>query len=151
MHNGIISNDGRKAVDSFNLITMGDNVTNVFNKLNKLGENFANILVVNTTSKKYGVIKMLCGNLHTDKDGNFSTNSVGNIKFVITPSYHKEFSIYRNPTPRFNYENWFNDESNFGAWYSSKNDSYRYNPANTQSKLIPITRNKFKHPVIAHK
>lgn len=151
MHNGIISNDGRKAVDSFNLITMGDNVTNVFNKLNKLGENFANVLVVNTTSKKYGVIKMLCGNLHTDKEGNFSTNAVGNIKFVITPSYHKEFSIYRKPSERFNYENWFNDESNFGAWYSSQNDNYRYNQVNTQSKLIPITRNKFKHPVIVHK
>lgn len=150
MHNGIISNDGRKAVDSFNLINMGDNVTNVFNKLNRIGENFANVFVVNTTSKKYGVIKMLSGSLHTDKEGNFSTNAIANIKFVITPSYHKEFLIYRKPVDRYDYSKWFDDD-NFGAWYSSQNDNYRYNPLNTKSKLIPITRNKFSHPIIKHK
>ena len=145
MHNGIITNDGRKAVDSFNLVKMGDTTIALYNRLKGLRESFANVFVINTEADNYGIIRMLNGSLHTDKLGNFSTRTIGEIKFPVSQGYHKDFKLYRKPIPQYSgywsskdmYDVW--DDSHvsggYSAWYARQYDKAM--GRRTVSSLIP--------------
>jgi hypothetical protein len=142
MHNGIISNDGRKAVDSFNLVKMGDTTIALYNRLKGLKESFANIFVINTEEDNYGIIRMHNGALNTDKLGNFSTRTIGEIKFPVSQGYHKDFKLYRKPIQRdywssYGYDVWDDNHASGGysAWYARQYDKAM--GRRTVSTLVP--------------
>jgi hypothetical protein len=81
MHNGVISNPNKLAVDSFNLANEYglSSADALLSDLAFRGETFANIFVIDPQQTSYSVVRMIAGQLHTDGRGNYSTNAVGAI------------------------------------------------------------------------
>ena len=86
MHNGILRSPTarRQTVDSFALTSLIRDFGETALKatLEASNETYANIFVINTNTGKYRVIRLQTGNLHTDGQGNYSTNPVAT---ALTP------------------------------------------------------------------
>lgn len=115
MHNGVIDNKTNMAVDSFNLayVNNGVNTQDIYRKLRKEGELYANVFVINTESYNYGVIRMVTGVLYTDDKGNYSTNSIGAISRLVKDRSWKQCYM---PLPRIKSHTPYNYASNSGRW-----------------------------------
>jgi len=90
MHNGILSNPDKWAVDSFQLVNMA--VYSPYKLLKKLvskKETFANIFIISEDT--YSVVRVGGGRLYTDHLGNYSTNATGDIKHPIGRGYAKTY------------------------------------------------------------
>lgn len=124
-HNGIVHNYRDLTVDSHNLIDLDlSDARELQKSLDLLGEYFANIFLVRPDRNSYGVIRQMAGSLHTDGDGNYSTNIVAGIDYVVPSGYAAEHRFQQvTPSSKVPVPYQFNqtddrDESYETAWDS---------------------------------
>jgi hypothetical protein len=99
-HNGVIRNYRNLAVDSFNLVDYRtDTAKHHLEDLETAGEYFANIFLVRPEQGSYSVIRVGGGMLFTDRQGNYSTNAVADIRHPVLTGYAKDYRIIGGMVP----------------------------------------------------
>ena len=133
MHNGVIKNTGRLAVDSFNLAVEYDisDAETLLNCLKDYNETFANIFVIEPSTGFYSVVRMSVGSLHSDGKGNFSTNVIGAISTPVPLNSGEDFFIEEDTLDTWD-KSWIDSVSNY-----DEEPSYRFaDRYSTVSKLL---------------
>lgn len=141
MHNGVITNTGNMAVDSFNMANWADTRGSGM-LVNLLGrkEHFANVFRIDTVGYKWSMTRMSSGTLHTDGHGNYSSRAFGPITEAVEHHSTQSYTLSFLPKPLYN--NYYSggihrtgtgSASGFGSGFASgtqRPDSY-YSGTNT--------------------
>ena len=93
MHNGIIRNDEHLSIDSYRLVNLPFSTSNMLEYLQTNQDTYANVFVIDTQEREYTVLRMITGSLHTDGQGNFSTNRLASIDSPVAAESAETFQI----------------------------------------------------------
>lgn len=122
MHNGVLSNPQKYAVDSFQLATMPDtDGPKLLRALRLRKQSFANVFRIDTELYSYVVTRLNASSLYTDGAGNYSTNQIVTLG-ITTPVDVESYQEHSLPVPIVEVEK--KDESRFNyAGYTGTYDS----------------------------
>jgi predicted glutamine amidotransferase len=112
MHNGIVGNTCRYAVDSFNIghLDLLDS-DGLLLDLQRRNETFANIIVIGPDERQYFVTRLHTGKLFTDGIGNYSTNEVAMINEPVNSYFaSKTYSVGATWGNDSYYNTWDNND-----------------------------------------
>lgn len=128
MHNGGLSRPESRQynVDS-QLIADDVNKLGLPRALNNLQfDYFANVFFINAETGEYTVSRRIGGSLHTDGQGNYSTNVLGSILVPVLPNTVKEYSkhLIASDSKPYVYEGWDNQYKEYGEYSPPVSDGY---------------------------
>lgn len=93
MHNGIIDNKEKYAIDSYRLIDLPEDDLGIEEFLDARADQYVNAFIIDTVGGSYTVIRRTVGSLYMDDEGNYSTFAVGDICLPVPFNSIEKFDL----------------------------------------------------------